>query len=362
MSRTPAQQANALIRMPNWLGDCVMSLYAIRELSVARPDIALSAIGRTSVAQLLELVPFFETTYALPSAKGIRGSIARLKSAKRVGGKRFDFGVLLPNSLGSAVEMRLIAPDNIVGYKRDCRSPLLDTPVRLPEWEKNEHITVYYANLFRNAFAYPVADERSMPSLAKFHLKFSPESEAEHRELVEQYSLDDYIVLCAGSAFGPSKQWSVNRYVETAIAMNRAYGVKVLLLGSKGDATISDEIAAKAEGCAHSICGQTSVSVAALILQHARAFVGNDSGLMHLAALTGIPTIGLFLSTDPLRTAPLGPQVAWLTADVPCRPCKQRECKKNYICRDKITPNCIIGVLEQLLRQDYQNNPDSGGQ
>src|SRR5262249_17739144 len=49
--------------------------------------------------------------------------------------------------------------------------------------------------------------------------------------------------------------------------------------------------------------------VLAALLRRARLFLGNDSGLGHLAGLLGVPTLALFGPTDPPRWAPLGPRV-----------------------------------------------------
>jgi ADP-heptose:LPS heptosyltransferase len=55
--------------------------------------------------------------------------------------------------------------------------------------------------------------------------------------------------------------------------------------------------------------------VVAAILQQARAFLGNDSGLSHLAGLLGVPTLALFGPTDPVHWSPLGPRVRVLRSE-----------------------------------------------
>jgi ADP-heptose:LPS heptosyltransferase len=52
--------------------------------------------------------------------------------------------------------------------------------------------------------------------------------------------------------------------------------------------------------------GMLSLPEAASVLQHASLFIGNDSGLMHLAAAAGAPTIGLFGPTDAATYGPTG--------------------------------------------------------
>ena len=56
------------------------------------------------------------------------------------------------------------------------------------------------------------------------------------------------------------------------------------------------------------LCGQTSLKEAAAWLRSARAAVGNDSGLSHLAAACGTPTLALYGATDPGGSTPWGPR------------------------------------------------------
>jgi len=60
------------------------------------------------------------------------------------------------------------------------------------------------------------------------------------------------------------------------------------------------------------------------MLSRAPAYLGHDSGITHLAASLGVPTLALFGPTDPLRWSPLGPRVHTIRKEVPCRPCAGR--------------------------------------
>jgi ADP-heptose:LPS heptosyltransferase len=57
------------------------------------------------------------------------------------------------------------------------------------------------------------------------------------------------------------------------------------------------------------------LTVVAAVLQQARAFLGNDSGLAHLAGQLGLPTLALFGPMDPAVWSPLGPRVRTLRAE-----------------------------------------------
>jgi heptosyltransferase-2 len=78
--------------------------------------------------------------------------------------------------------------------------------------------------------------------------------------------------------------------------------------------------------------------------------VSNDSGAMHLAAASGARVLGIFLSTDPLWTAPLGPEARFLAASVKCRPCFERKCPlPKMICREAVCTEDVIKSLDDWL-------------
>ena len=70
------------------------------------------------------------------------------------------------------------------------------------------------------------------------------------------------------------------------------------------------------------LCGKTSLREAAGIIARSRGFVGIDTGLTHIAAAVGAPTVVLFGATSEIKNRPLGPRVRVLTRDLPCRPCQ----------------------------------------
>ena len=65
------------------------------------------------------------------------------------------------------------------------------------------------------------------------------------------------------------------------------------------------------------LCGVLTLPEAAECLARATLFVGNDSGLMHLAAAAGAPTLGLFGPGEPARYAPAGRRTAIAVGDGP---------------------------------------------
>ena len=115
----------------------------------------------------------------------------------------------------------------------------------------------------------------------------------------------------------PPKIWAAERFAELVRLIQHDFDA-VMLLGGPGD---RERAATVAQQCALpclDLSGTTSVLEAAALLARAQAFVGNDSGLGHLASAVGTPTLTVFGPGRPLRYHPWGPRNAWLVAEDQC--------------------------------------------
>ena len=114
-------------------------------------------------------------------------------------------------------------------------------------------------------------------------------------------------------AHWPPKIWPARRFVELLAEVGNEFAGAVLF-GDTADAAAAGEIAAAASIPCVNLCGRTSILEAAAVLARCAAFVGNDSGLGHLAAAVGTPTLTLFGPGEPERYRPWGPRASWVEA------------------------------------------------
>jgi ADP-heptose:LPS heptosyltransferase len=126
------------------------------------------------------------------------------------------------------------------------------------------------------------------------------------------------IALCPTANVG-NKIWPAERF----IALNRELvtllpGARTVIFGGPGKAerAAAAPVVAAIPG-AIDLVGQLTLPQAAACLVRCALFVGNDSGLTHLAASTGIPTLSLFGPTSATEYAPAGPNAAAVLADGP---------------------------------------------
>lgn len=133
--------------------------------------------------------------------------------------------------------------------------------------------------------------------------------EAAHDAALAAFAGQGFLALGPWAKF-PGKCWPAHRFAEAAIALTAPgaalAGAPILVLGSQTEA---EGAQALADICgATALAGKLDLLANAALLRRAALFIGNDSGLMHIAAAAGAPTLGLFGPSDETRYAPFGPK------------------------------------------------------
>jgi heptosyltransferase-2 len=91
-----------------------------------------------------------------------------------------------------------------------------------------------------------------------------------------------------------------------------------------------------------------------LAMAAARLAISNDSGLMHIAAALGTPTMGIFGPTSPYHWAPLNGLAATIQTKthVPCQPCHRPVCRMNdHRCMRDIPPSDVVAIAVRGLKE-----------
>jgi ADP-heptose:LPS heptosyltransferase len=140
------------------------------------------------------------------------------------------------------------------------------------------------------------------------HLYITPEVQA----LADELLVGEGPILAVGPASNwIGKVWPIERFTQTAAQLldkdGPMAGGRLLILGGPEDTRMVEELRmASARGRTIDLTGKVDLLTAYACLKRARLFIGNDSGLMHIAAAAGAPTLGLFGPSDERRYGPWG--------------------------------------------------------
>lgn len=141
----------------------------------------------------------------------------------------------------------------------------------------------------------------------------SADDDAFAKELVAD---DGPLLVLGPTANWGGKQWPGDRFSKIATRLLETARLKnagIAVLGGPGEETGAAACIDGLNGIkVHNLVGQASLGQAAAILKLARLYIGNDSGLMHMAAAAGAPTLGLFGPSRVEHYAPWGSHAAWI--------------------------------------------------
>jgi heptosyltransferase II len=156
------------------------------------------------------------------------------------------------------------------------------------------------------------------------------------------------VVALAPGAVGPAKRWPSTAYAALARSLVDE-GLAVWVLGGPGEKALAAEIVG--DTAARDLTGH-DLRDAILALAAAAAAVSNDSGLLHVAAALGTPSIGIFGPTSPWHWAPLNPLAATIetTSVLACRPCHKPVCRLvHHRCMRDIAPEAVLAATHRAL-------------
>jgi len=156
------------------------------------------------------------------------------------------------------------------------------------------------------------------------------------------------VVLHPGSG-SLQKCWPIDRYVELIWQIKKEMDAQILLISGQADTGIVEALGVKVRDN-FILVDQLPLPILAAIIKRSTLFVGNDSGITHLAAAIGTPAISIFGPTDPRIWGPRGERVRILYKKSPCSPCSfdtRRNCF-SQICLEGVTVEDVISEIRYM--------------
>lgn len=199
---------------------------------------------------------------------------------------------ILHGSARYALASRLAGIPERIGYGVGLQSLLLSVPVRLPSERRHAH-PILRADALLEWLDIPCPEPEPQLTLA-----------AEDAQAVATRFAawpTPWIALGIGSS-EPWKQWGAVRFAELALTLERRQAGSVFIVGGPAERALADEILALIAADQ----GQAVDAVAlpleqtAALLARCRCYIGNDTGVLNMAAALSVPAIGLFGGSQPL--------------------------------------------------------------
>ncbi len=327
-----------------------MATPAVRYLREQLPTGAELAIAcRENLAPFWENLDFVDEVIALPRKASV-WSIGR--QMRRSSARHPDVVIALPNSPRSALEARISGARRVFGYRRG-RHILVPAGIGEPDTSViGPHHSARYLHLVRRFLGEEL--------LKKADFEKGYDGSRAIPAPVDEGSAQ--IALCPGAEYGNAKRYPIERYAEACNQVdreNRSRAHRWKIVGSPAEASLGDELARAIEGDIENLAGKTDIAGLVEVLLSSDLLVSNDTGTMHLGAALGVPTIGIFGSTEPDFTRPLGSWTRIIREKPHCSPCFLRECPTDYRCMLAIPSARLTHSINEFFAE-REDSPGGG--
>ena len=277
------------------IGDVCHTLAVVRSIQSHWPQTKITWIIGTLEATLVADIPGIE--FIIFDKKKGWAAFAALRRALR--GRRFDALLDMQVALRASLASLLIASPLRIGFDRARAKDLqwLFTNHRIAA-QPREHVL---DGLFRFAHVLGVHEkilrwDIPIPETARFF--------AQQHLPGEQATL--IISPCSSVRLRNWRNWSAQRYAQVVDYAMEKHGMRVLLTGGPTplEREYGAQIMQQARHAPHNLIGQTNLKQLLALLQRGTVLISPDSGPAHMATCVGTPVIGLYATSNPLRTGP----------------------------------------------------------
>jgi heptosyltransferase II len=307
------------------LGDTIITLPYLNDLKKKHPGLTLHFLTRKEVSAIPQSINIFEKVITLGGARNARLQfVLLLFKLPALWLERYDVIIDLQNNRISRFARMFLFPKSYAEFDKS-------SPISAGE---RTRLTIEASGLGRSEI------------LTSFPLKHG---------ILSSFSVDenDINIILNPAGYCVSRNWPLENYIEFSRLwkekVNRRSKFILLLMPSHAEKAgqlksgIGDECI--------DLTGRASQVEAFQIISQCSLMITEDSGLMHMSWVQGVPTVALFSSSRKDWSAPQGPNSICLdSSDLECGPCQLEQCKfGNNACLTRYSPSYLVDICIKLL-------------
>ncbi|MBI3126371.1 MAG: glycosyltransferase family 9 protein [Candidatus Tectomicrobia bacterium] len=344
------------------LGDILMTSPAIRAIRRRFPVAEIHLLTQTGVAPLARFLPGMDAVESLPCGFLLRGgrrlrrALAWVPASVRLRRARYDLILDFSGLFHSAAAAWIAGAPVRMGFYRHIPLGFFSTDgfghFYTHEFALDEN--AHYADRMSRL----AAAAGAAPDAGGWRLHLTGDLREAAARLLAENGIGEgggpLVAVCPGAKW-PPKRWSEAGFAGV-VDLLQERGWRAVLLAGPDEKDLLDEMRRACRTAPAAVWPPAPLGVLAALLEKADAFLGNDSGPMHMAAAVGTPVIALFGPTPPWRTGPRGSPFIPLYAGLECSPCPlyftRDRCERGHnYCMDDFRLHDVAAAVELSIER-----------
>ncbi len=195
----------------------------------------------------------------------------------------------------------------------------------------------------------------TVQAVYRMSLRADLQSEAAEILMEQGWDKKKKLVVLNPAGLFPTRNWPTENYAALARLFAQIMPAQFVILGTSRVIQKAERLKDLLPEFVLNLVGKTTLAQAFGVLQYASLIISEDSGLMHMACVSGIPTLALFGSTDYRRSRPTGNHSVCLhSGDLECGCCMSSSCKYGDVhCLTRYTPEYVFQRAHLMISNSY---------
>jgi ADP-heptose:LPS heptosyltransferase len=320
------------------IGDLVLTTPIFELLRKSFPTARIDALVRHAAVDILRNNPAIN---AIHEYRSTDDTIRQLKGT---------YDLIIDPYMGypliTAILTRKLSPRWSLGFDDEGRGAFFTHPVPLPA--HREHFVLRTQRVLAPLGILPSAS--AIPSIS-----IAEEDDQAAQALLGSMGVSDQdcIIVIHPGGFYPSQRWPAENFLGLINALAaKIPNVRIFVIGTALEKEALDLIARGTTGSNHiAVLCNLPLNRTVAILARASLFIGNNSGIVHIAAALKIPTVSTMGPTIPWEWHPYGDPSTNIIVNrsLPCSPCSRGICE-HHTCMKEITIDDMMAAIDRVLQ------------
>ncbi len=327
------------------IGDTVLSTPSLSALKRFLPHARIDILLEDWVAPVLEGFPHVDNVITIE-----RGNLtSRARVARQLRARHYDVVYNLHGSTTATFLTRATGATHRVGYETYQYSWLHNhrSPSSSFLWGRNKTHSVEQQLALLGWTGVPVSDRPPT------HLAVTEVANNTIAARLRQQGIKGapFVVIHPAAAFD-TKQWAANNFARVAEEL-ASRGLSIVAISDANQLSVVEELGRNSTAEILPLTNLSLPEVTAL-LARARLFVGNDSGVAHMAAAVGTPSVIVFGSSNTAHWQPWARAASeFVLEEMDCQPCHGYFCEKfeQPECIKRVPVDRVLAATERVLRE-----------